>query len=249
MGVYHGGADVGCRMWGILLASLAWGAPSLQARLAEVAPLRADRLMKDAPAIPPAAYAEVEKGEIATGVQDVTGYAAKKAWGVAIVDVPIARYWAAINDDPAKKAEGLLQHVKVLAGGVCSPHRTVFQFLPVWLASDRWWVAKITVNQVVQALSKGRVREMEWQSVPFDLSKDPQVAAWARQGVQVAFTKGAWWLVDLDGAHTLVEYYAWSDPGGHIPAGLASRFAAGSISGTVRDMADIARGDPGCPIE
>jgi len=236
-------------MWGMLLASLAWGAPALQARLAEVAPLRSQRLVHDAPAIPPEAYQEVAKGEVATGLQDVDGYAAKKAWGVAVVDVPIARYWAAINDDPGKQTNGLIEHVKVLAGKVCAPDRTVFQYLPVTLMSDRWWVAKISVNKALQERTEGRVREMEWQSVHEDAFADPQVDAWVQDGVQVGFTKGAWWLVDLDGAHTLVEYYAWSDPGGRVPAGLASRFAAGSISGTLKEMAKIALGDPGCPIE
>ncbi len=200
------------------------------------------------PAIPVASYTAVAEGKVQTGLMDVEGYSAKKAWGAAIVDVPIARYWAAINDDPGKQTHGILGHVKVVDGPVCGSGRTVFQYLPVSLATDRWWVANISTNEPLSQRSGGRVREMRWESVDWDVSLDPEVASWASGGMSIGFTKGAWFLVDLDGARTLVEYYAWTDPGGRIPAGLASRFAAGSIGDTITKMGEIAKGSPGCPI-
>ncbi len=45
---------------------------------------------------------------------------------------------------------------------------------------------------------------------------------WADQGIELPFT--------------------WSDPGGSIPAGLASRFAAGGIEDTIAAMAGRAQG-------
>lgn len=236
-------------MWSLLaLAALALSPDVLTARLAEVEPLRAGRLASDAPGIPADAYAAALEGEIPTGLEAVPGHSARKAWGVAVVDVPIARYWAAINDDSSKVEHTPLEHLKILDGTACAPERTVFQYLPVSWVSDRWWIARITVNAALVDGSGGRVREMRWESVDRDLSTDPEVAGWAAGGIQAEFTKGAWLLVDLDGARTLVEYYAWTDPGGRVPAGLASRFAAGNISETLRAMEKLAAAGPGCPF-
>jgi len=233
-------------LWWLALAAYAADG-TLEARLAEVAPLRALRLVQGVPVIPDSAYAEVEAGEIPSGLESVEGYAARKAWAATVVDVPIEKYWAAINDDPGKVKLGLIQHAKVVEGAVCGPDRTVFQYLPVSLVTDRWWFAKISVNQAVSDRTGGRVREMKWQSVDYDLAKDPEVAAWAAEGMAVESTVGAWWLVDLGDGRTLVEYYVWSDPGGAVPASMASRFAAGSISDTLTTMASAAKAGPGCP--
>lgn len=45
----------------------------------------------------------------------------------------------------------------------------------------------------------------------------------------------------MDGGRTAVEYYAWSDPGGIIPARPASRFAAGAIERLLNDMEAFAK--------
>src|SRR5690606_13756818 len=94
----------GRAMWLWCLALGAMANPSLESRLAEVEALRPLRLGGDVPPIPAEAYLSVARGNVETGLMDVEGYSAKKAWGAAIVDVPIARYWAAINDDPGKKS-------------------------------------------------------------------------------------------------------------------------------------------------
>ena len=63
----------------------------------------------------------------------------------------------------------------------------------------------------------------------------------------VAWTKGAWLLMALDDGRTLIEYHTWSDPGGSVPVGLATRFAAGEVAQNLTNMANFARNHiPSC---
>ena len=125
--------------------------------------MRALRMAPAAPVIPDEEYRRVAGGETVTGLVRVQGYKAAKGYGARVVDQPIGRMWAAINDD---------------------------------------------------RVHQGRL----------------------------------WFLVDLDGASTVVEYYVWSDPGGSIPAGSANLFARGSITDTLEAMARLARdGVATCP--
>lgn len=235
----------------LLLASLAQAsAGDLQQRLDEIAPYRAFRTAQGVPDIPPEAYAKVAEGTMETGLVSVEGVKARKAWGVGIVDVSIDQYWAAINDESGKVEYTRLSYMKLLDGELCDPERKVFQYLPVSLASDRWWVSTIAQNPVIMAKSDGKVREMRWLSHDdYDVTTDPEIAKVAEGGIRTGSTEGAWFLVDLGDGRTLVEYYAWSDPGGNIPVAMASRFAAGSIPDTLQSMADMAREGGGCPVK
>lgn len=222
----------------------------VKARLAEIAPLRAKRLDDQAPTIPADAWeTAVSKGKVETGLVSVEGHKAKKAWAVAVLDVPIGRFWAAINDDKNKPDHSSLDYAEVLKGGLCGRDRRVFQFLPIgWGVTARWWVIDVKANDALESASGGRVREQHWKSdgdwtVPTATAK-----AWAEQGMHIDMTRGSWLLVDLDGEHTLVEYYTWADPGGALPAGLASRLAAGNIEETFEAMTDLAKKGPACKI-
>jgi hypothetical protein len=221
----------------------------VQQRLSEVQPLRAKRLDHNAPSFDRSAYDKAAKGTVATGLISIEGHKAKKAWGVAVVDVPIGAFWAAINDDPGKVGITRLAYAEVLSGGRCGSPRRVFQFLPVPLVTDRWWVTEMNMNSSLMSTSSGRVREMTWATDGnFDL---PTASAkeWGDKGMHVASTQGSWFLVDLDGSSTLIEYYTWSDPGGSLPAGMASSMAASGISGTIDDMVTLARKGPYCKVE
>ncbi|MBW2255116.1 MAG: hypothetical protein JRI25_11020 [Deltaproteobacteria bacterium] len=65
----------------------------------------------------------------------------------------------------------------------------------------------------------------------------------------MAWTKGAWLLVDLDGEATWIEYQTWSDPGGKLPAKTISRMSAGGISDTLETIAELANEGPACALE
>lgn len=218
------------------------------ARAKDAEALRSARLDKAAPVLPSDVFVRAAKGEIVTGLVSVEGYAAKKAWGVGVFDVPIGRFWAAVNDDQSKVEVTQLDYAEILQGKACDAPRRVFQFLPVPLMTDRWWIINVRYNDALFAATQGRIREQTWASngdwtVPTATAK-----AWADQGMHINSTVGSWVLVDLDGKSTLVEYYTWADAGGSIPAGIASSFAASGVDNTLSTLADLARKGTRCPI-
>ncbi len=228
-----------------VVASLA--GEDLAVRLGEIAAQRSLRIATDVPAIPSSAYDEALAGGVPTGLVDVEGFAARRVWGVGIVDVPIERMWAAVNDDRSKPEWTQLSHVELLDGAFCSPTRRVFQYLDVSIVSDRWWVVDQRMNLALATASGGSVREVTWKSVddmPGALTQS--AAEWASNGVPVAFTQGAWFLISLGEERTLVEYTSFSDPGGRLPRRFASSFAAGGIENTIRQMEKLARRGPTC---
>jgi hypothetical protein len=227
-------------------AHAAVAADDVATRLEAVMAYRQMRITKSAPDIPASAYAKAADGTVATGLVDVEGHKARKAWGVGIVEVPIERVWAAVNDDRSKVEWTKLGHLELISGDYCAAERRVFQYLPVTLLADRWWVVDQTMNTALESASAGTMREVRWKSVGGDLGLTGAAAEWAARGIPVGFTEGSWLLVDLGDGHTLIEYYAWSDPGGSVPARLASTFAAGGINDTILAMANLARKGPTC---
>lgn len=238
-------------MWAAWMISLALGVePDLVlSRLAESEKLRSMRLDSKAPVLGADVFRRAANGEIVTGLVSVEGFAAKKAWGVAVFDVPIGRYWAAVNDDQSKVEWTQLDYAEILQGKLCDAPRRVFQFLPVPLMTDRWWIIDIRYNDALFAQTGGRIREQTWATNGDWTVPTASARTWADQGIHINSTNGSWVLVDLDGKHTLVQYYTWADAGGSIPAGIASSFAASGVDTTLSTIADLARKGTRCPIK
>ena len=218
----------------------------VRAAVDQAAALRGMRLAPDVPPLSSQHYERAAGGEVVTGLEVVAGHKAKKAYAVGIVGVPIDSFWRAINDDPRKVDYTKLGYAEVLSGGVCGTRRQVFQYLPVSLMTDRWWAFEVRANTGLHEASAGALREQYWTS---DAATEPLTAsaqAWADKGMSVVFTQGAWLLMALADGSTLVEYYSWADPGGAVPAGLASSFAAGSIKDTFASMTELARTGAAC---
>lgn len=220
------------------------------AKVDEIEGMRSLRQAEGVPAISRDAYTTAAEGDVETGLVSVSGQAAKKAWGVGIVDVPIGRYWAAVSDSNSHPTYTKLSSSERLSGTACSGPRSVLQFLPVPFVSDRWWISNLSPNTRIHEESSGGVRELAWTSStdPADVTTDSGRAT-IDEGIPIAFTKGAWFLVALDANTTLVEYYVWTDPGGSVPAGMASRFAAGGIEDTITAMARLANDGPSCSTD
>jgi len=200
------------------------------------------------PKIPETEYQKATRGKVMTGIQEVEGFKSKKVYGVAVVDVPIAKIWAAVNDDLGKVQHTKLEYAEIVAGKACSSGRRVFQYLPLPMVANRWWISDFQENQPLQIVSSGRVREVRWKTtsknVPTETAKK-----WAKKGMPVEFNEGGWLLIDVDGKTTIIEYYAWSDPGGYLPAGLTNSLAEGGIKHTVKAVESLAIEGPSCPIQ
>lgn len=218
----------------------------IQAALDSASSLRTMRLATGAPTFGPDVHPRVAAGEVVTGLETVSGHKAKKAYAMGIVPTPIDAFWRAVNDDPRKVDYTKLGYAEVLSGGVCGTRRQVFQFLPVAMMTDRWWTFEVRSNQAIYDASAGAVREQYWNSETFGEPLTPSAQSWADKGMSVVFTQGAWLLMSLRSGGTLVEYYSWADPGGAVPAGLASSFAAGSIKDTFEAMTELAKTGAAC---
>lgn len=230
--------------------ALAFSGEDLAARVRETANLRPmSGMAADAPAIPEKLYLEAADGKVHTTLVSVPGVKAKKAVGVGVLDVSIERFWSAVNDDASKPAHTKLSFTEVLEGGLCGDRRLVFMYLPISMLSDRYWVVEAKKNLALQKASEGKVREMTWDSRHVEIPLGKRSRDYLPNGMEIEFAKGAWWLTALDADHTLVEYWTWTDPGGYVPAGLASSFAAGGIKDTFAQMEKLAAKGGRCPIE
>ena len=215
---------------------------AVAARLDEIAELRSQRITAHAPELPDSAWQQATSGEVVTGVLSVPGHKAKIGWGVAVMAVNIERLWVGLNDELQHTELLGLGHIEIVQGAPCTDRRHVMMLLPLPIVSDRWWVIENRYNTALSEQTSGRVRELTWTG-----QTDPSAAALsaeARQkvagAVPVTFNHGGWLLIDLDGEHTLGEYFSWSDPGGELPAGPTSAFAGATIAKTMRAMTHYA---------
>lgn len=240
------GAPLTALLLAWVAAAHAWTAEELRARLDEVQEQRALRIH---PAAPTAADADLRK--VAAGTV-VTGLAADgKAYGYAIVDVGIAKFWAGLNDETRHPGYTPVTYSELLSGKLCGSGRRVLQFLPVPMLDDRWWIGVLTPNGKLQSASGGAVRELAWSSSvdPAEVTSESGKKMIA-QGVPIGFSKGAWFLVALDERTTYLEYFLHSDPGGGIPSGMASMFATKGVRESISAITRYAKeAKPSCPIE
>ena len=232
----------------LVATSLAGSGELVMERLAEVEQLRAYRMARSAPALTEQEHRDVAAGKVVTGLVSVDGHRAKKAYGAAVFDVPIGKLWSALNDDQAQVAYTDIGYSELLSGEPCSSGRQVFEFLPLPVVTDRWWITNIRLNTGLMRASEGRVREFAWQSSDdYSVLRSTEGRSMADKGMPVTFNRGGWFLVDLDGERTLAEYFVWTDPGGSIPASSATLFAGSSIRKAFDDMERLARDGASCP--
>ena len=216
----------------------------VEARLAEVAPLRAQRIEAGAPVMDPANIRKAAGGTI------VTGLASRRAWGVAVLNVPIGKLWAGLNDETRHPGYTPVTYSELLSGKPCESGRSVLQFLPVPVVADRWWIGHLRSNAALARASGNSVRELTWKS-----SVDPAAVTSASgkkmiaEGVPIGSTRGAWFLVAIDQFSTYVEYYSNTDPGEGVPAGISSRLAVTGVKSAIEAMQKFAKeGRPVCPV-
>ena len=233
-------------MLGILTASLLLSAENAVARevselAAEVRVLETHRVLRgapEAPRIPSTAYRQALAGETVSGIEGVEGVSSAKGWGVKVLNLPVEVVWAAVNDEMSQPGRLPVSYSAIVGGTPHQAERLVFQYMPLpWPLSDRWWITRIHFSEQLYEQSRGRMWEMYWEDeMDFFPGGYGEAEAMADTGHPVAWTRGAWLLIPLSDGRTLVEYYVWSDPGGRVPAGPASRFATGAVEETLNEI-------------
>ena len=226
---------------GLLLTAGESVASEVSELVAEVRVLEAHRVHRgapEAPRIPGAAYARALAGETVSGIVGVEGVPSAKGWGVKVLNLPVEAVWAAVNDEMSQPGRLPVSYSAIVGGSPHRAERLVFQYMPLpWPFSDRWWITRIHFSEQLYEQSRGRMWEMYWEDeMDFFPRGHREAQALADDGYPVSWTRGAWLLIPLSDGRTLVEYYVWSDPGGRLPAGPASRFAAGAVEETLNEI-------------
>ena len=213
------------------------GATSAGTLLTELEGWRGARLAKTGPEITEAQVEEALSGKIVSGVEVVMNIKAGKGYALAVIDAPIATIWRGITDEDHHAGHLMVDVSKTVEGTPRRDQHTLFQYLNVPIFSDRWWVVRQDFNEELYEASGGRVWEVAWtdrqQDAAFIASLDP---ALIENGIPIRWAKGAWFLVDLGGERTLLEYHTWTHPGGMVPVGPATRFAAGEVRENLETM-------------
>jgi hypothetical protein len=216
----------------------------VEARLAEVAHFRAQRIEANAPVIDPANIRKAAGGSIVSGLDG------KRAWGVAVLNVPIGQLWAGLNDETRHPGYTAVSYSELLSGKACESGRAVLQFLPVPVVADRWWIGHLRANAQLARDSGNSVRELTWKSTvdPAEVTSEAGKKI-IGQGQPIGSTRGGWFLVAIDQFSTYVEYYSNTDPGEGIPSSISSRLAVGGVKSAIEAMQKFAKeGRPVCPV-
>jgi hypothetical protein len=216
-------------------------AATIPEQVAALAAYRSERLAKDAPAISTKVYERVAAGEIVTGVEMVDGVAAGKGWAVGIMDLHVERVWVALHSEDKQAGWFGLSESAVVEGDPRLSGRLVFQVMPLPIIADRWWIVREVANAGLYAHSGGKLWELAWTDAT-DASHlvNTPYAAIAADATPIGWTKGGWLLIPLEDGRTLAETYVWTDVGGSVPAGPASRFAGGALDKQISDTAKLA---------
>lgn len=235
----------------LALSALACAVPATEvtAAVEATAKHRVHRMAHSAPSIGQENYAEAATGQNVTGLTAANAQGKRAAWGLTVIDAPIAQVWSAINDFSDRIDYSKVSFSQVQQGTHCRSGRQVFQYLPLGFpVSDRWWVSTLTINEPLRARSDGAMRELAFEATtdPSALKTD-EARQRAAQAVPVGASQGGWLLVDIGGHSTLIEYFAFSEPGGSVPTSFANAFASSGVKSTLEAVAKLTAADPRCP--
>ena len=179
-----------------------------------------------------------------------------RAFGVVVVERPIAPLWKALNDEDhhALKDDYIpVRSSEVIEGTPRGESRLLLQSFQE-VGVGRWWVSQVWMNRQLYELSHGQLWELVWEDRMAQVDRTrPKVKELAAKFTPIERSRGSWLLVPLAPSCTLVEHFTWTDPGGFVGATqwlLAKKAVRDTIEGLVR-MADDHIGsapDPGPPF-
>lgn len=202
----------------------------------ELAAWRRARNAASPPGISPEHLARALAGEQVTGVETDGGPG--RGWVLQRVELEVEELWSAIVDNAHQTAYFQVDQSRVLGGSATD--RLTFQLLELPLVTDRWWIVRQRFNGALYRSSGARAWEVSWTDHLDDEALNARAQP-PQDSRPVVGAEGSWFLVDLGGGQTLVEYYCWTDIGGLVPASVANRFAAGAVNRHVDSVVRMAR--------
>ncbi len=177
------------------------------------------------------------RGDVVAGIEVVENIKAGKGYALGVFDVPVQAIWRGVCDEDHHAKTLKVDRSETVEGTPRAHGHTLYQYLDVPVFSDRWWLVQMSFNSALYEASGGRAWELSWVDRQKDKAlRDRLGANYTDDGVGVAWTKGAWFMVDIGGGRTFVEYHTWSDPGGRVPVGPATRFAKSEVKANLESM-------------
>ena len=215
-------------------------AGDLEAERALVAEFRPFRVATGVPVLSASVYARAAGGEVVTGTTAPGGGGLGTGWALAVVDRRVEDLWFALNTEEAHVGRFDLLQSEVIRGDPRASGRRVWQVvdLPA-MFSDRWLCVDETFGADGYTRSGGKLWEIAWRDAtrPENLGgRTPPSGT-----TPVASTAGGWLLVPLADGRTLVQVHGATDPGGSVPASVATSFASSALASSIRDLAALAR--------
>jgi hypothetical protein len=201
------------------------------------------RLAQDVPSITESQLRAVLGGEPFGGIKIVEEVAAGLGYGAMLFPVGVEAIWATITDEDELDGELGLGVSAIVGGERYRDGRLLFQTLNLpFPVDDRYWVTKVSHNSPLFTGSQGAMWELSWTDAGVDVDLSAGAYATAIEGAtKISWTTGAWLLIPLDADRTLVEYFAWSDPGGSVPRRLASKFVGRQVRATLRNVLELSQ--------
>jgi len=229
---------------GFTLSSAQAATPSsLLEEIKALEPYRKHLVAENRPDISDQDYLSALGGQPVSGIVLHEGIDAGQGWGVRVYDHPVDRVWSSITHEEVMDGKMSLDVSTVLEGPEHAHGRLIFQTLDLPRPlTDRYWVTQVSHGAEAYKRSRGRLWEVSWSDVTktYSLAKT-EYASYEKNGTALEWTKGAWTLIPLSDGRTVVEYFAWSDPGGYIPPAIAARLAPGQVLKTLEEMEQIVR--------
>lgn len=224
--------------------------PELQAHMASLESLLAQREGSSLPGLGEADYAKLARGETVIKQQTLDGTAMLGATVFQVTDVAAWRIWLAICD--RDHHEEFMPHIEE---GVClldqGHSRLVYQYLELPGIKDRHWIIRTRTNGVLWLASDRTIWESSWELDPaagqlirgyFDAGSIENVS---EEQVDAAIVTprndGCWLLIDLPDGRTYIAYQDLSDIGGKVPAWLVNELGPSGLKGLVDKVAQRGR--------
>jgi hypothetical protein len=163
--------------------------------------------------------------------------------GVIVAEVPVAAIWKALNDENRHGEAGSpipVRHSEVIEGRPRGESRVIFQYAKQ-MGFGRWWVSRVWMNRELFESSGGQLWELLWEDQTSEADPDaPPMNRISGDLDPVQQSQGAWLLVPLAEACTLVEYFNWSDPGGGLVGFAQPMIFSKGLRRTVAGMVELA---------
>jgi len=140
-----------------------------------------------------------------------------RGFAVMVAPLPVERLWMALNDEEHHALDGgylPVKHSEVIGGTPRGAHRLLFQYFQR-MCVGRWWVSHVSMNRELYERSGGRLWEVYWEDAMDEVDPTrPPLDSVSVKMAPIRRSEGAWLLVPVAPACTLVEHFSWSEPGG-----------------------------------